>query len=154
MLLRSRLTASELKSAGIDVTVICDNMASIVMERGMVDCVIVGADRIAENGDSANKIGTGGLAILAKHYSIPFFVAAPTSTIDINTPTGGDIVIEERSGEEITTHWYEKPMVMEGVKTFNPAFDVARAENITAIITEKGVVYPPFGENLKKMLKN
>ena len=144
----ARLTAWELQEAGIDVTLICDNMASIVMKNGWIDAVVVGCDRVAANGDAANKIGTSGVAILAKHYGIPFYVHAPISTIDMNTPTGKDIPIEQRPGEEIYKAWYVKPMAPEGVKTYNPAFDVTDADLITAIITEKGVLYPPYTESL------
>lgn len=149
----ARLTVSELVSAGIETTAICDNMAATVMAKGMVQAVIVGADRIAANGDTANKIGTSGVAIMAKYYGVPFYVAAPKSTIDMTTAVGADIEIEERDGEEIKSLWYEKPMVMAGAKTFNPAFDVSDFANITAIITEDGVVYPPFSENLPKLFK-
>lgn len=135
----ARLSAYELHSAGIDTTVICDNMASQVMKNGWVQGVLVGADRIAKNGDVANKIGTSMVAILAKHYGIPFYVCAPSSTIDWACPTGKDIPIEERQGREVTHMWYEKPMAPEGVKVYNPAFDVTEAALITAIITEKGI---------------
>jgi methylthioribose-1-phosphate isomerase len=147
----ARLTAWELKKAGVDVTLICDNMASIVMKNGWIDAVVVGCDRMAANGDGANKIGTSGVAILAKEYGIPFYMFAPTSTIDLNTATGKDIYIEERNGEEIYKMWYEKPVAPEGIKTYNPAFDVTDAKYITAVITEKGVVYPPYDVNLQKI---
>jgi len=146
----ARLSAFELHSSGIDVTVICDNMASQVMKNGWVQAVFVGCDRVAANGDACNKIGTSGLAILAKYYNIPFYVCAPTSTIDINTEKGEDIPIEERSANEITEMWYKKRMVPEGVKAYNPAFDFADNELITAIITEYGIVRPPYTENLMK----
>lgn len=149
----ARLTSWELQKSGVDVTLICDNMASIVMKNGFVDAVVVGCDRMAANGDGANKIGTSGVAILAKEYGIPFYMYVPTSTIDLNTPTGDDIHIEERNGEEIRTMWYEKPMAPEGVKTYNPAFDVTPAKYITAVITEKGIVRPPYGENLAKLFE-
>ena len=149
----ARLTSWELNRAGIDVTLICDNMASIVMKKGWIDAVVVGCDRMAANGDGANKIGTSGVAILAKEYGIPFYMFVPTSTIDMNTATGDDIVIEERNGEEIYKMWYEKPMAPEGVKTFNPAFDVTDHQYITAVVTEKGVVYPPYDVNLKKLFE-
>lgn len=149
----ARLTTWELKQAGIDVTLICDNMASIVMKEGKVQAVLVGCDRVAANGDTANKIGTSSVAILAKYYNIPFYVCAPISTIDLNCKSGEDIKIEIRPEKEITTKWYTKPMVPEGVKAYNPAFDVTDEELITAIITEKGIVYPPFSENLKKVLQ-
>lgn len=147
----ARLTAWELQEAGVDVTLICDNMASIVMKEGKVQAVLVGCDRVAANGDAANKIGTSGVAILAKYYGIPFYVCAPLSTIDLDCPTGEHIPIEVRKAEEITTKWYEKPMAPENVQTYNPAFDVTDHELITAIITEKGIAYPPFTKSLKHM---
>lgn len=140
----ARLTSYELNKAGVDVTVICDNMASMVMKNGWVNAVFVGCDRVAANGDTANKIGTSGVAILAKHYGVPFYVCCPSSTIDASLKTGDMIPIEERNGEEIKAMWYEKPMAPEGVKTFNPAFDVTDSSLITAIITEKGICYPPY----------
>ncbi|MDP2814800.1 MAG: S-methyl-5-thioribose-1-phosphate isomerase [Erysipelotrichaceae bacterium] len=149
----ARLTAWELHEAGIDVTLICDNMASIVMKKGLIDAVLVGCDRVAANGDTANKIGTSGVAILAKRYGIPFYVCAPMSTLDISTSCGDDIEIELRKGEEITTTWYQKPMAPSGVKTYNPAFDVTDADLITAIITEKGIVYPPYDLNIKRLFE-
>ncbi|MFT5872049.1 MAG: methylthioribose-1-phosphate isomerase [Clostridium sp.] len=149
----ARLTAWELKEAGIDVTLICDNMASIVMKEGKINAVLVGCDRVAQNGDTANKIGTSGVAILAKHYGIPFYVHAPLSTIDLLCETGSDIHIELRPDEEITTKWYEKPMAPLGVKTYNPCFDVTDNSLITAIITEKGIAYPPYSESLTKFFK-
>ncbi|NCB01306.1 MAG: S-methyl-5-thioribose-1-phosphate isomerase [Spirochaetia bacterium] len=135
----SRLTSYELFKAGIDVTVLCDSMASIVMNMGKIDAIIVGADRIAANGDTANKIGTSGVAIIAKEYGIPFYVAAPTSTFDLNTLTGDDIPIEERDGEEVINGFGRRTGPI-GVKVFNPAFDVTKASYITAIITEKGLI--------------
>ena len=144
MLQGARLTAYELQRAGVDVTLICDNMASAVMQKGWVQAVVVGCDRIAANGDVANKIGTSSVAILARYYGIPFYVLGPTSTIDMACPTGKDIIIEERSPEEVTDMWYTSKMAPENVKVYNPAFDVTPHELITAIITEKGVVYPPF----------
>lgn len=147
----STLTAFELHQAGIDVTVITDNMAAMVMSQGKIDAVIVGCDRVAANGDTANKIGTLGVSILAKHYNIPFYIAAPTPTIDLKTPTGKEIPIEERDSSEIINRFgvYTAP---KDVKTYNPAFDVTPHENITAIVTEKGIVYPPYAENFKKLL--
>ena len=138
----ARLTAYELCEAGIEATVICDNMASYVMRKGLVDAVLVGCDRVAANGDTANKIGTSGVAILAKYYHIPFYVCAPFSTIDLNTETGKDIPIEMRDGEEIRSLWYQKPMVPAAAKTLNPAFDITPHELVTAFITEKGVLQP------------
>ena len=147
----SRLTAWELMQAGIDVTLICDNMAAHVMKLGMVQCVIVGADRIAANGDTANKIGTYGVSILAKEHGIPFYVAAPVSTFDLSIKSGNDIPIEERSPEEVT-NGFGKRTAPEGVKVFNPAFDVTPAKNIAAIITEKGVIKNPSVENIQRIL--
>ncbi|MBQ8768006.1 MAG: S-methyl-5-thioribose-1-phosphate isomerase [Clostridia bacterium] len=136
----ARLTAFELCDAGIDTTVICDNMASFVMKNGLVDAVLVGCDRVALNGDTANKIGTSGVAILAKHYNIPFYVCMPFSTLDKNIKKGDDIVIEMRDGDEIGEMWYEKPMIPETAKTLNPAFDITDHSLITAFITEKGII--------------
>ncbi len=148
----ARLTAWELDKAGVDVTVICDNMASIVMKNGWINACLVGCDRVAANGDAANKIGTSMVAILAKHYGIPFYVLGPTSTIDMECKTGEDIEIELRKEKEISEMWYEKPMAPEGVKAYNPAFDVTDHELITAIVTEHGVIYPPFDVNIKKIM--
>ena len=138
----ARLTAYELCEAGIEATVICDNMASYVMSKGLIDAVLVGCDRVAANGDTANKIGTSGVAILAKYYHIPFYVCAPFSTMDLNTETGKDIPIEMRDGEEIRSLWYQKPMVPAAARTLNPAFDITPHELVTAFITEKGVLQP------------
>ncbi len=149
----ARLSAYELICDGVDTTVICDNMASQVMKDGKVQAVIVGADRIAANGDAANKIGTSGVAILAKYYGIPFYVAAPTSTIDITLDSGKLIPIEQRKSDEVTDMWYETPMAPEGVKVFNPAFDVTPNELITAIITERGVITPNYNENIAKIME-
>lgn len=147
----ARLTVWELMEAGVDVTLICDNMASIVMREGKIDAVLVGCDRVARNGDTANKIGTSGLAILASHYGIPFYVHAPLSTIDLACRTGADIRIEQRPAEEVTTKWYEKPMAPSGARVYNPAFDVTDHGLITAIITEKGVVRPPYDETIPRL---
>ncbi|NYE09096.1 methylthioribose-1-phosphate isomerase [Bacillus niacini] len=149
----ARLTAWELQQAGVDVTLICDNMASIVMKEGKIQAVLVGCDRVAANGDSANKIGTSGVAILAQHYNIPFYVCAPLSTIDLECKTGDDIHIELRPSEEITTKWYEQSMAPEGVQTYNPAFDVTDHSLITGIVTENGIAYVPYTESLPKMFK-
>ncbi len=138
----ARLTAFELSEAGVDTTVICDNMASFVMKNGLVDAVLVGCDRVALNGDAANKIGTSGVAILAKHYNIPFYVCMPFSTFDKSIKTGDDIVIEMRESNEIGEMWYEKTMIPQNAKTLNPAFDVTDHSLITAFITEKGVFTP------------
>lgn len=150
----ARLTSFELEKAGIDVTLICDNMASLVMKQGKIDAVLVGTDRIAANGDIANKIGTSGVAILAKHYNIPFYVLGPYSTIDYNCPTGDDIVIEEREPNEIKEMWYKKPMALKKTKCYNPAFDVTDHELITAIITDRGIIRAPFKENLQRIKDN
>ena len=149
----ARLTSYELEKAGIDVTLICDNMASMVMKNGWVQAVFVGCDRIAANGDFANKIGTSGVAILAKHYGIPFYTLGPRSTIDMDCSTGDDIRIEQRDPDEIKNMWYAEPMALPEVKCFNPAFDVTDHELLTAIVTDKGIVYPPFEENLKKIME-
>lgn len=145
----ARLTSWELSRSGVDVTLICDNMAATVMAQGKIDAVVVGCDRIAANGDAANKIGTMGLAILADHFNIPFYMFVPTSTIDLDTKTGDDIVIEERDGEEIYKMWYEKPMAPEGIKTFNPSFDVTPHRLITAVVTERGIVKQPYMQGLR-----
>lgn len=147
----ARLTAFELSASGIDTTLICDNMSGMVMKNGWVDAVFVGCDRVAANGDAANKIGTLGVAILAKRFGIPFYICAPSSTIDRNTPTGAEIPIEEREGSEISTMWYAKPMAADGVKTFNPAFDVTDADLITGIVTEYGVARAPYDVSLKEI---
>ena len=144
----ARLTSYELYRAGVDVTLICDNMASMVMKNGWVQACFVGCDRVAANGDAANKIGTSGVAILAKHYGIPFYVLGPTSTIDMHCPTGADIPVELRDPEEIKNMWYEKPMALPGVKCYNPAFDVTDHSLIAGIVTEKGICRAPYTESL------
>ena len=144
----ARLTAFELQRAGVDVTLICDNMASLVMNKGWVDMCFVGCDRIAMNGDFANKIGTSGLAILAHHYGIPVYTLGPTSTIDRACPDGEHIVIEERDPEEIRSLHYAEPMAPAGVKCFNPSFDVTDHSLLSGIVTEKGICYPPFEQSL------
>ena len=149
----ARLTSYELSKAGVDVTLICDNMASIVMKSGKVQACFVGCDRVAANGDAANKIGTSGVAILAKHYGIPFYVLGPSSTIDLATATGADIVIEERDPDEIKNKFYAEPMALPEVKCYNPAFDVTDHELITAIVTEKGVIRPPYKEAFTRLFK-
>ncbi len=143
----ARLTAWELQQAGVPVTLITDNMSASVMRQGKVGAVIVGCDRVAANGDFANKIGTYGVAILAREHSIPFYVAAPFSTIDFNTATGDDIPIEEREPSEVT-HFSERQTAADETKVYNPAFDVTPAKYVTAFITDRGVIYPPFSENL------
>ncbi len=148
----ARLTTYELKRAGIEVTLICDSMAGMVMSQGKIDAVIVGTDRVAANGDIANKIGTMSVAVLAKYFNVPVYIAAPSTTVDMNTLTGKDIPIEERNPEEITS-WYGRLIAPEGVKVYNPAFDVTPHELITAIVTDRGIVYPPFGENLRRLME-
>lgn len=143
----ARLTTYELSRAGIPCTLICDNMASIVMQQGKVSACLVGCDRVARNGDTANKIGTSGLAILAKYYGIPFYVLGPSSTIDFSCPDGSNIPIELREEAEIKTLFFEKPSALPEVSCFNPAFDVTPASLITAIITERGICYPPFADS-------
>lgn len=150
----ARLTSYELYNAGIDVTLICDNMASIVMKQGKINACFVGCDRVAANGDTANKIGTSGVAVLAKHYGIPFYVFCPSSTIDFNCATGADIKIEEREPEEIKNKFFSEPVALHGVKCYNPAFDVTDAELITAIVTEKGICRAPYTESLAALFKN
>ena len=147
----ARLTSYELEKAGCDVTLICDNMASIVMKQGKIDAVLVGADRIAANGDTANKVGTSGVAILAKHYGIPFYVLAPYSTIDYTCATGDDIVIEERDPQEIKSMWYTRDMALPQTKCYNPSFDVTDSNLITAIITDKGIIKAPYTTNLMRI---
>ena len=142
----ARLTAYELYEAGVDVTLICDNMASLVMAQGKIDACLVGCDRIAANGDTANKIGTSGVTILAHHYGIPVYVLGPSSSIDLSCPSGRDIVIEERDGDEIRSKFYAQPQAPAGVKCYNPAFDVTPAELISGIVTEKGVFRYPFAD--------
>lgn len=147
----ARLTAYELQRAGIDCTLICDNMASLVMKQGKINACFVGCDRVARNGDTANKIGTSGVAILAKHYGIPFYVLGPSSTIDFTCPDGDHIPIELRDGAEIKEKFFSKPSSLPEVKCYNPAFDVTDHEMITAIVTEKGICYPPFAESFAKL---
>ena len=149
----ARLTAYELHSAGVDVTLICDNMASTVMKNGWVNAVFVGCDRVAANGDAANKIGTSGVAAIAKYYGVPVYICAPTSTIDMNTPTGAEIKIEQRPAEEVTEMWYKERMAPTNVKVFNPAFDVTDHELIAGIVTEYGVATAPYEEAFKKIFE-
>lgn len=148
----SRLTAFELHEAGVDVTLITDNMAAMVMGKGLIDAVIVGCDRVAANGDTANKIGTYGVALLAKAHNIPFYIAGPLSTIDLNTPTGDEIPIEERDSQEII-NGFGKQTAPSDIKVYNPAFDVTPSHLITGIITEKGIARPPYSESLKKLFE-
>jgi methylthioribose-1-phosphate isomerase len=147
----ARLTSWELMRAGVDTTLLCDNMAATVMSQGKIQFCFVGCDRVAMNGDAANKIGTYGVAILAKHFGIPFYVLGPTSTIDRSCPTGKDIPVEQRDPEEIRSKWYLEPMAPEGVKCVNPAFDVTDHSLIAGIITEKGICRPPYTESLKAL---
>ncbi|MDO4275366.1 MAG: S-methyl-5-thioribose-1-phosphate isomerase [Eubacteriales bacterium] len=147
----ARLTAYELVKAGIDVTLICDNMAGTVMKNGWVSACFVGCDRVAANGDTANKIGTSVVAVLAKYYGIPFYVLGPTSTIDMECASGEDIEIEERDPDEIKKMFYQKPMALEEVKCYNPAFDVTDHSLISGIITEKGICRPPYEDSLKAL---
>ncbi|WKY47454.1 S-methyl-5-thioribose-1-phosphate isomerase [Eubacteriaceae bacterium ES3] len=146
----ARLTAYELHADDIPVTLITDNMAGWMMKQGKIDGVVVGADRIASNGDVANKIGTYSVSVLAKAHGIPMYVAAPTSTIDFSIESGDEIIIEERSTREIS-HVGEVQVAPDGIRMENPAFDVTPHQNVTAIITEKGVVYPPYDINIKKL---
>ncbi|MEK7432403.1 MAG: S-methyl-5-thioribose-1-phosphate isomerase [Cyanobacteriota bacterium] len=146
----ARLTTWELMRENIPVTLITDSMAGYFMNKGEIDLVIVGADRIAKNGDTANKIGTYSVAVLAKENNIPFYVAAPTSTIDLSIASGNEIVIEERNPEEIT-FWGDRKIAPDGVKVANPSFDVTPSRYITAIITEKGIIRPNYNDNLLKI---
>ena len=140
----ARLTAYELSSAGLDVTLLCDNMVASLMKQGKINAVLVGCDRVAANGDAANKIGTSVVATVAARYGVPFYVCAPTSTIDLGTARGDDIVIEQRPAEEVTEMWYKRRMAPENIKVYNPAFDVTDNELITAIITEHGIYRAPY----------
>jgi methylthioribose-1-phosphate isomerase len=148
----ARLTAWELVRDGIDTTVITDNMSASMMRLGHVDLVVVGADRIAANGDVANKIGTYGVAVLAKEHGLPFYVAAPLSTIDLETPDGSQIPIEERNAREVT-HLGSSRLTPEGAQIRNPAFDVTPAKYVTAIITERGIARPPYSESLAQLVR-
>lgn len=148
----ARLTSFELFHAGVDVTLISDNMAAVVMSQGKIDAVIVGCDRVAANGDTANKIGTYNVSILAKEFGIPMYIAAPTPTIDMDCPAGAGIPIEERDGDEIAEVNGVR-IAPKGIKTYNPAFDVTPAANITAIVTEKGIARAPFTESLKELME-
>jgi methylthioribose-1-phosphate isomerase len=146
----SRLTAWELMKDGIPTTVISDNMAGAMMQRGKINAIVVGADRIAANGDVANKIGTYTVAVLAREHGIPFYVAAPFSTVDLETPDGSGIPIEQRDGKEVT-HIAGRQMVPDGVGVENPAFDVTPSKYVTAIVTERGIARAPYGESLRKL---
>ena len=140
----ARLTAWEMQQAVADTVLLCDNMAASLMAAGRIDCIFVGADRIAANGDTANKIGTLGLAVLAQHFRIPFYVCAPSSTLDPQTADGSGIVIEQRAPEEVCELWYRQRMAPQQIAVYNPAFDVTPADLISAIITEQGILRPPF----------
>ncbi|MFQ6034629.1 MAG: S-methyl-5-thioribose-1-phosphate isomerase [Sedimentisphaerales bacterium] len=147
----ARLTAWELKQANIDVTVICDNMAGWLMKQGKINMVITGADRIAANGDTANKIGTYSLSILARQHGIPFYIAAPSSTFDLNVKSGAEIPIEQRAADEVTK-FANKQIAPDGVDAYNPAFDVTEAKDIAAIITERGIIENPNADSIRKQL--
>lgn len=147
----ARLTSFELSNAGVDVTLICDNTASLLMKQGKIQACFVGCDRVAANGDTANKIGTRSVAINAKYHGIPFYVFCPSSTIDFNCKDGNSIVIEERNADEIKSLYFEKAIAPDDVKCYNPAFDVTDAELITAIITEKGICRYPYTSSLKEL---
>ena len=147
----ARLTAYELHSAGIDTTLLCDNMSASLMKSGAINAVFTGCDRVAANGDAANKIGTSMVALAAKRYGIPFYICAPTSTIDLNTPTGNDIRIEQRKPEEVTEMWYKERMAPEGINVYNPAFDVTDNELIAGIVTEYGILRAPYDEAIRKV---
>ena len=148
----ARLTAYELAELGVETTLICDNMAADVIARGWVQAVLVGSDRIAANGDTCNKIGTLSLAIIARHYGIPFYVLAPTSTIDLETAEGIDIPIEQRPASEITQMWYKQPMAPAAISVYNPAFDVVPHDLISAIVTERGILYEPCTESIRQYM--
>ncbi len=147
----ARLTSWELKRHKIDVTLVCDSMAAALMKQGKIDKVIAGADRIAANGDTANKIGTYSLAVLSRYHNIPFYIAAPESTIDKTLRSGKHIVIEERNPKELTDMFFKKPIAPKGVKVYNPAFDITDNKLISAIITDKGTVFPPFKNKLVRL---
>lgn len=149
----ARLTAFELQEAGLDVTLICDNMVGAVMQKGLINAIFVGCDRVAANGDSANKIGTSVVAAVAKYYGVPLYVCAPTSTIDMSLASGKEIPIEERSCDEVTEMWYEKRMAPKGVKVYNPCFDVTDHELIAGIVTEYGVLKAPYEEAFRHALE-
>ena len=144
----ARLTSWELQQSGLDVTLLTDNMAAHIMSQGLIDLVITGTDRVAANGDVANKIGTHGLAIMARHFEIPFYVACPYSTIDFKTKKGKDILIEQRKTEEVTNFGLQRT-APENMKAQNPAFDVTPNDLVTGLITDKGIIGPPYKENLQ-----
>jgi methylthioribose-1-phosphate isomerase len=148
----ARLTAWELERNNVDVTLICDSMAATLMQQGKIDKVIAGADRIAANGDTANKIGTYNLAVLSSYHKIPFYIAAPASTFDLNLASGGGIPVEERKREEISELFFQRPIIHKRIKVFNPAFDVTPHNLITAIITDKGIIRPPYKTNIARII--
>jgi len=150
----ARLTAFELATSGIDTTLQCDNMSGSLMREGKINAIFTGCDRVAANGDAANKIGTSMVATLAKRYNIPFYIVAPTSTIDMNTKTGAEIVIEQRDPDEVTELWYEKRMAPENIHIYNPAFDVTDNDLISGIVTEYGIARPPYTESLMTIMDN
>ena len=149
----ARLTAFELHSAGIDTTLLCDNMSASLMKSGAINVIFTGCDRVAANGDAANKIGTSMVALAAKRYGIPFYICAPTSTIDINTPTGADIKIEQRKPKEVTEMWYKERMAPEGINVYNPAFDVTDNDLIAGIVTEYGILRAPYDKAIKELFE-
>lgn len=149
----ARLTSYELEKAGIDVTLICDSMAGWAMQQGLIDAVLVGCDRVAANGDTANKIGTSSVAVLANYYKIPFYVLGPYSTVDFSCKSADDIKIEMRDGDEIKNMYFEKPTALCETKCLNPAFDVTDNSLITAIVTDKGIARAPYKKSLKELLK-
>ncbi|MBP7059310.1 MAG: S-methyl-5-thioribose-1-phosphate isomerase [Lachnospiraceae bacterium] len=150
----ARLTAFELAASGIDTTLQCDNMSGSLMREGKINAIFTGCDRVAANGDAANKIGTSMVATLAKRYKIPFYIVSPTSTIDMNTKTGEDIVIEQRNPDEVTELWYDKRMAPENIHIYNPAFDVTDNDLISGIVTEYGIARPPYTESLRTIMDN
>lgn len=149
----ARLTAYELHAAGVDVTLLCDNMSASLMKTGRVQAVFVGCDRVAANGDAANKIGTSVVATIAARYHVPFYVCAPTSTIDMSLASGDEIVIEQRKPEEVTEMWYKERMAPEGISVYNPAFDVTDHDLIAGIITEYGIARAPYTESLREIFR-
>lgn len=150
----ARLTAWELKKKGIDATLICDSMAAALMRQGKINKVIAGADRIAKNGDTANKIGTYSLAVLSYYHKVPFYIAAPVSTFDLAIKSGRDIPIEERQDKEVTALFFKRPITAPGIKVFNPAFDITPHNLITAIITDKGIISPPYSRSIRNIFKD
>ena len=148
----ARLTCWELKQKGVDVTLICDNMIASLMQEGKIDKVITGADRIASNGDTANKIGTYNLALLSRYHKVPFYVASPASTFDPDIKSGSDIPIEERSPKEVTELFFKRPLASRRLKVYNPAFDVTPHRFISGIITDRGIIKRPYKQNIKKII--